>query len=210
MTDLFGTPPDRGFTEADLLAMLDARYSPKQTPGYPQRYLVGHHVQPPRSWAGGYTRIADAIALDRNATYPSVAVPYRSQPVSDYQRGYLAIHGFEVKVSRGDWLRELRDPSKADEWAQHCHHWWLVAPRDVVRPGELPEGWGHLAPAGRRLRQVVAAPLREAAPMPSAALVAVTLACLRHAEGQPPPPPESTPTPVALAAGGFVSREDRP
>ena len=180
--DLFGVeaPAPPKLTEAALLAMIDARYSPAPVNGYPARYLIGHHVQPPSSLWRTTKRIADALVLDRNATYPQVHVEGRSSTLSDYDAGYLPVHGFEVKVSRSDWLRELADADKAQAWKRYCHHWWLVAPRDVVKPGELPEGWGHLAPAGSRLRQVVPAPLLPAEPMPSPIVVAVVNACMKR------------------------------
>lgn len=170
------------WTEADLLARIDARYTPAPKRGYPQRYIIGHHVQPPRSAsARHHPRIADAIVLDRNSTFPIADEPDQwGRPVSDWSAGYNAIHGFEVKVSRSDWLRELHDLSKAEAWARYCHHWWLVSPPGLVREGELPEGWGHLQTSGARLRAAVAAPLRQAEPMPSPLLVAVTWAALRH------------------------------
>ena len=76
-------------------------------------------------------RTADAIAM---ALWPS--------------RG-LEVHGFEVKCSRSDWLRELKDPAKADEIFQFCDRWWLViGDKAIVRPGELPPSWGLLIPRG--------------------------------------------------------------
>lgn len=51
-------------------------------------------------------------------------------------------HGFEVKVSRSDWRRELAKPGKAQDHL--CHAWSVAAPPGIVRPGELPEGWGHV------------------------------------------------------------------
>jgi hypothetical protein len=57
-------------------------------------------------------------------------------------RGHL-LQGHEIKVSRSDWMTELRDASKAEAWWVHCHKWWVVAPsQDIVRPEELPHGWG--------------------------------------------------------------------
>lgn len=176
--------------EADLLAMVDARFTPKAKPGYPQRFMIGHHVQPPISAAARkHNRIADAIVLDRNSSYPVRPVsdgPDRWGRIGgpDYTRLYMAVHGFEVKVTRSDWLRELADPTKADEWARYCHHWWLVAPREVVKPGELPGGWGHLAPAGQRLRMVTEAPLRQPLPMPAPVVVAINWAVLKHSRKQ--------------------------
>lgn len=54
----------------------------------------------------------------------------------------LAIHGFEFKVSRGDWLRELKQPEKAEAVAQYCDHWWIVTTEGIVKEGELPPTWG--------------------------------------------------------------------
>ena len=55
---------------------------------------------------------------------------------------------FEVKVSRQDWLRELQLPSK-NQWAREAfHEFWYVAPGDVIKEQELPEGCGWLKPRG--------------------------------------------------------------
>lgn len=49
-------------------------------------------------------------------------------------------HGFEVKVTRSDWLRELARPQKA---RTHLTHGWSVAAlQGVVKLEEVPEGWG--------------------------------------------------------------------
>ena len=58
----------------------------------------------------------------------------------------MALHGFEVKVSRTDWKKELSQPEKAEEIAQYCDYWWLVVSNGaLVAPGELPDGWGLMA-----------------------------------------------------------------
>jgi hypothetical protein len=54
----------------------------------------------------------------------------------------LWVAGIEVKVSRSDWLRELKDPQKSDDIQAHCHFWWLVTTPGIVREGELPVTWG--------------------------------------------------------------------
>ena len=74
----------------------------------------------------------------------------------------LEIDGFEIKVSKADWTRELKDPSKSDAIARYCHRWWVVAPKGVVPPGELPTPWGLLElQDDGKLRQRVAAPRQE-------------------------------------------------
>lgn len=63
------------------------------------------------------------------------------------------IHGFEVKVSRGDWLRELRDVSKADPFIEQCDRWWLVTgDLSVAKPAEIPDAWGWMTATKTGLR----------------------------------------------------------
>lgn len=88
----------------------------------------------------GPSRFADAVAMN---LWPS--------------RG-LAIHGFEIKVHRSDWLNELKNPAKAEAMARNCDHWWIVAAKGVVREGELPSTWGLIEVDGRGLTAKVAAP----------------------------------------------------
>jgi hypothetical protein len=81
------------------------------------------------------TRTADGLAF---STWPS--------------RG-LELHGIEVKVSRGDWLREKGDPEKAEEIARFCDRWWLaVTPKVVLDVAEVPPAWGLIEWDGKRWR----------------------------------------------------------
>ena len=70
------------------------------------------------------TRSADAVSVNM---YPS--------------RG-LTINGFEIKVDRSDWRRELADPSKAEAIAKYCDFWWVAAPKGLIDPATLPATWG--------------------------------------------------------------------
>ncbi len=109
--------------------------------------------------ATGYartTRTADAIAM---SLWPS--------------RG-LELHGFEIKSARHDWIREVRDPAKAEEIASRCDRWWIVAGADdLVQPGELPPTWGLLVRRGNALVVAVEAPKLEAAPIDRSFLAAL-------------------------------------
>ena len=70
------------------------------------------------------------------------------------------IHGFETKVSRGDWLNELNQPDKSAPIQNFCHRWWIVAgDRKLVKLEELPKTWGLLIPRGDGLEAKVQAPL---------------------------------------------------
>lgn len=78
----------------------------------------------------------------------------------------LGMHGFEVKVSRSDWQRELALPDKVEEGIyRFCDHWWVTAVPGVVREGELPETWGLLELREGKLRQMKAAPKLQPMPM---------------------------------------------
>jgi hypothetical protein len=78
----------------------------------------------------------------------------------------LELHGFEIKVSRSDYLAELRDPDKAKAFKSHCDRWWLVARSRTIVKDDLPRGWGAMWPRGGRLVVSVGAPKLEPAPMP--------------------------------------------
>jgi hypothetical protein len=116
--------------ERDVIELLLARYGAMHGNG--RRYAAASHV---RSHAGfDAKRTADFVAMD---LWPSKG---------------LALHGHEVKVSRSDWLTELKQPEKSGEFIPYMDYWWLViADKTMVKPGELPEGWGLMAPRDGRL-----------------------------------------------------------
>jgi hypothetical protein len=65
----------------------------------------------------------------------------------------FAVHGFEVKVSRSDWLSELNNPKKNAIAIQEVDYWWIVAPStEIVPVDELPDKWGLYTCSGRGLR----------------------------------------------------------
>ena len=63
----------------------------------------------------------------------------------------LTRSAFEIKVARSDLVHELQNPQK-HKWVKDCfHEFWLVAPKDIVQIGELPDGIGLMQPWGDRL-----------------------------------------------------------
>ena len=139
-------------TETDVLDALYSRY--RFAGGNGQRYAVAAQV---RSQAGfDARRTADFVAMD---LWPSAR---------------LTLHGHEVKVSRSDWLRELKDPSKAAEFIPYMNTWWVVvSDRRMVREGELPDDWGLMAMRGPALVVIKKAPRRDALPMKPSRLAAL-------------------------------------
>lgn len=58
----------------------------------------------------------------------------------------LELVGMEIKISRSDWLRELKQPEKASETFNYFDRWYLVAPTHAARLEEIPEPWGWYEP----------------------------------------------------------------
>ncbi len=111
------------FTEAEILGALRRRYSEPGNGGS-GRYAFLTHV---RTGAAFDQQEMDAVVV---CLWPS---------------DNHAVLGFEVKVSRSDWRREiLPDTSKSDRARRLCDLWWIVAPAGVVGAAELPVGWGLL------------------------------------------------------------------
>lgn len=163
--------PIRYLPEVAIVRMLEARHS--QMSYGARRYAVADHVP---LVSLGAARICDFLAID-----------------CWQGRDIYPLHGFEIKSSRADWLTELRAPDKAEAFKRYCHRWWLVvSDARIVRDGELPEGWGLLAVAGDRLRQVKAAPKLHPEPMPWPTMVALTRAVARSASVASLTPPPLT------------------
>lgn len=68
------------------------------------------------------------------------------------------ILGFEVKVSRSDWLAELSDPAKSDVLFARCDEWYIVAPEGIVQRDEVPVPWGWIRVSARGCRVMKPAP----------------------------------------------------
>ena len=96
----------------------------------------------------GASRSADGIAM---SLWPS--------------RG-LEVHGIEIKSYRGDWLRELKNPQKAEAIFKFCDRWWVVASEvGIVKPEEVPKTWGLLVNKNGKLYSEVEAPKLNPLPM---------------------------------------------
>lgn len=143
-----GTAAEKKLSSSDMCAMLAERFPD-------EAYALFFEVRNGTGFDRRTTRTADALAM---SLWPS--------------RG-LEIHGFEVKVNRGDWLSELKTPAKAHDIGRFCHRWWLVAAPGVLAPGELPPKWGLLIPRGGKLFAQVDAPRRDAEALDSLMLASL-------------------------------------
>jgi hypothetical protein len=125
------TPPLIQPTERFVLDLLHQRYGFTYGNGF--RYAVAEHV---RSDAGfDARRTADFVAMD---LWPSKR---------------FALHGHEVKVSRSDFLAEMKQPEKAQEFIPYMTYWWLViGDASIADKREIPTAWGLMVVNQGRLR----------------------------------------------------------
>lgn len=120
-------------TPPSLIDLLEKRYDNAQG------WLLFYEVSNGTGTKG--TNYADALAM---SIWPS--------------RG-IALHGFELKRSRTDLLKELRSEAKAHAFQKYCNHFWLVLSDSKLAEGvEVPATWGVLAPRNNVLYQVRPAP----------------------------------------------------
>lgn len=124
---------------ADVKAALRAKY---KTTEYALMWEVGNTT------GASVRRHADAVVMN---LWPS--------------RGLL-IEGIEIKVSRSDWRRELDNPEKAEAIAKYCDLWWVVAPKGIVQPHEIPAMWGYMEVSDKgAIRVVKQAPKKDPEPL---------------------------------------------
>jgi hypothetical protein len=116
-------------TAKHICALSDQKYS------IPHKHMVAFEVA--NGTGGAADRRADAVAMEY---WPSNG---------------LEITGYEIKVSRSDWLNELKQPEKAYAISQYCDRWYVIAPKGVIKDAELPEGWGFIQASEKMLRTVV-------------------------------------------------------
>lgn len=139
-------------TERDMLNMLNAKYTHLREGAIADKWIRCEHVRSSQDW--GAKAIADFVAIDK-------------------WRSSQSLIGHEVKVSRSDWLREVKDFKKG-QWSKselvkkYCNQWYLVVSDPaIVKDGELPDDWGLmcLSSKGDKLITKKKAPALDPVPM---------------------------------------------
>jgi hypothetical protein len=152
--------PVARLTERIMLDRLRRRYVTVHGNG--PRWVYATHVPDAPGFAA--RRTADAVAMDM------------------WNSKGLELHGHEVKISRSDWLRELRDPDKATAIGRYCDRWWLVVPDlAIVKAGELPPDWGLLLCSEVGVRAVQPARKRQPVPVDRGFMAAMARAVAKTA-----------------------------
>lgn len=71
----------------------------------------------------------------------------------------LPVIGIELKSFRGDWLKELKNPAKAENIYQYCDYFYLLtADESIAKIEEIPASWGWVSIKGDRLKTIKEAP----------------------------------------------------
>lgn len=109
---------------SDLLCMIRARYQGPE-------------------WA-----VLDEIhdGTGRSSTRRFDAVAFNCWPSHNFIR-----LGFEIKISRADFSKELAAHEKRAALEKHCHEVYFVVGPDVCAAREIPEPWGLLEVRGNKL-----------------------------------------------------------
>ncbi len=68
-------------------------------------------------------------------------------------RSRPGVHGIEIKVSRTDWLKEMRTAMKADAF-YFCDYYYLASPPGIWQNGEVPSGWGIYEFSGDKVKLI--------------------------------------------------------
>ena len=136
------TKKKKPLTHGELVKLLRGRFTAPE-------WVTLTEVQPECGFMAK-TRRTDMLGI---STFPS--------------RG-LRMAGFELKSSRADVLKELREPEKALAMQRYCHLWYLVVGRsDLCGVDELPPNWGLIVPHGNGLQVKVNAKVLEPEPWPA-------------------------------------------
>ncbi|MEN0088212.1 MAG: hypothetical protein AAF737_07240 [Pseudomonadota bacterium] len=67
----------------------------------------------------------------------------------------LQLHVFEVKVSRADFMQEMKDLTKSEAIGRFADFFWLACPVGLVAVEEVPQSWGlmELTKGGMRVKK---------------------------------------------------------
>lgn len=118
--------------EADLIERLNRRYRNARGNGGAIRYVGACHVRFGPLWPSA---IADYLVMD---TWGNYGLDVRRHPLL----------GFEIKVSRNDYLKEIKNLDKSAPFRSVCAEWYMVVSSPSIVRNDLPDGWGLMIPRG--------------------------------------------------------------
>ena len=96
--------------------------------------------------------VSNKAGFDRSRSLDYMAISFWPS------RG-LSIHGIEQKSSRADWLNEVKNPKKSEDFIKHSDRFWLLTTNDkVAELSEIPETWGWMMAKGSKIVTMKEAP----------------------------------------------------
>jgi hypothetical protein len=147
-------PKKKILTADELRKRLEAKYPEPE-------WVVLNEVRDSTGFEG--QRSADCLAL---STWPG--------------RG-ISLYGFEIKVDRGDVLKELKKPEKAEALAKYCDRWYLVLGHSsLIKESEIPKNWGIIVPHGGGLRIAQEAKRRKPKAWPTTFVASLVRNAFQH------------------------------
>ena len=120
----------------DIVAALQALHTGREWVSFPELRLG-------TGYGGKWEQRIDVFAL---SCYPS--------------HGLQSV-AYEVKVSRSDFLRELKEPEKRRAAMELSNLFYFAAPAGLIQPGELPADCGLVEYQGGKLRTTCKATFRD-------------------------------------------------
>lgn len=70
-----------------------------------------------------------------------------------------SVIGMEQKISRSDWLREIKDPKKQEAHFKFCDYFYLITEGEkIAKLEEIPASWGWIDVRGSSLKTMKEAP----------------------------------------------------
>lgn len=173
-------------TERTMLDRLNKKYGEAYQNGSYRGRKFSRAERVPNGMTYGYNRIADYIAVSfwRSTGFEHIK-SYWDRKAAQEEAGQFestyALIGHEIKVSRSDWLHELKQPDKAEAWRKHCHEFYLVVSDISIVRDDLPENWGLMVPnRGNGLRTVKKAPRQfDPEPLPHDMMVSLLRATMQ-------------------------------
>jgi len=139
-TNLNEQTKDTVMRTGELTQMVISKYG-AEFDKYHNKHVALTQVRGGTGWGNGSDTTSDVMVL---GSWPS--------------SGQL-LEGFEVKVSRADWLNEVKCNGEKAQNKCFCDKWWLViADESMVKEGELFDDWGMMAVVDGKLKVIKEAP----------------------------------------------------
>lgn len=191
-----------------------------------ERLLLARHRLP--EWAA-FAELRAGTGYGRGSDQRFDVAAFNCYPS---KRNYRVV--YEVKQTRGDFLRELDQPAKRGQAEDFFHETWFAVAKGVCTVEEVPDGWGLITPTkkGDKLRQLKRARPREPEPVPYPMIMSVlrracervddrgsrgrrarvrvgaTARAPRRRNQTPPGPPQTRRAPDTSAAASYGSEVD--